>query len=121
MGGGIAALIAAVGLFGMAAFNTSMRAHEIGIRKSFGASQWRILRLLVFQFLRPVLVGNCLAWPIAWWVLDGWFRRFGDRIAISPLFFVTGTAVSMLIAVASVAGIAWSAAMAAPGSAMRQD
>ena len=121
MGGGIAGLIAAVGLFGMAAFSTSMRAHEIGIRKSFGASRWRILRLLVFQFLRPVVAGNGLAWPIAWWVLSRWLSQFPDRIAISPLFFVAGTVVSLCLAVTSVAGIAWSTAAAVPGRALRQD
>lgn len=120
MGAGIAALIAAVGLFGMAAFNTTMRAHEIGIRKSFGASRGRILRQLVFQFLRPVVLGNGLAWPIAWWVLDGWLRQFSDHIAISPTFFIMGTSVSLMIAVLSVAGIAWAAAAAEPGRALRQ-
>ncbi len=120
VGGGIAGLIGAVGLFGMAAFNTSARVQEIAVRKSFGASRFRIARLLLLQLLRPVLIANVLAWPAAFIVLDGWLKPFDDRIAISPLFFSLGSGLSLLIAAATVAGVALSAARTAPGSALRQ-
>jgi len=120
IGGGVAALIGAVGLFGMAAFNTSARVHEIGIRKAQGASRWRIMRLLMFQFLRPVLIANIIAWPIAYVVLDAWLKQFDDRVAMSPFFFLAGSGLSLLIAAATVFGVAWSGANLSPAKALRQ-
>ena len=120
LGGAIAGLIGAVGLFGMAAFNTSARVQEIAIRKSFGASRFRIARLLILQLLRPVLVANVVAWPLAFVVLERWLKPFEDRIAISPVFFVTGSGLSLLIAVVTVLGVAVSAARIAPPEALRQ-
>lgn len=120
IGGGVAGLIGAVGLFGMAAFNTSARVREIAIRKSFGASRLRIARLLVLQLLRPVLVANIVAWPVAYAVLGAWLKPFEDRIAISPIFFITGSGLSLLIAAATVAGVAMAAARMPPGSALRR-
>jgi len=120
IGGGVAGLIGAVGLFGMTAFSTSARVHEIGIRKSAGASRWRIMRLLMFQFLRPVLIANIIAWPIAYAVLDTWLKQFDDRVAMSPLFFLAGSGLSLLIAGLTVFGVAWSGANLSPARALRQ-
>lgn len=121
IGGAAAGLIGAIGLFGMAAFNTSRRVHEIGIRKSMGASRWQIARLLVFQFLRPVLIANIIAWPVAYVILDTWLKQFDDRVAMSPLFFLAGSGLSLLIAVVTVAGIAWTAASLSPAKALRYE
>jgi hypothetical protein len=37
------------------------RRHEIGVRKTLGASTPRVLRLMVWDFSKPVLVGNLVA------------------------------------------------------------
>ena len=120
VGGAVAGLIGAIGLFGMAAFSTSARVHEIGIRKSVGASRWRILRLLMFQFLRPVLIANLIAWPVAYLVLDAWLKQFDDRVAMSLWFFVAGSGLSLLIAAVTVVGVAVSASSLSPARALRQ-
>ncbi|MBW8734996.1 MAG: FtsX-like permease family protein [Asticcacaulis sp.] len=119
--GGIAAgLIGAVGLFGMAAFNTSARVQEIGVRKSFGASRWQIIRLLMLQLLRPVLIANLVAWPVSFVVLDGWLKPFDDRIAMNPLFFAAGSGLSLMIAILTVLSVAMAASRTPPGNALRQ-
>lgn len=119
IGGIMAGLIGAMGLFAMAAFNSSARLQEIGIRQSLGASRWRIARLLVFQFLRPVLLANLIAWPAAWLVLDRWLGQFEDRVHLSPWFFLAGSGLSLLMAVVTVSGVAWSAAHATSGNAQQ--
>ncbi len=61
----LSGVIACLGLFGLAAFNTSRRYKEIGIRKTLGASTTDVARLLIGEFLRPVLWANVIAcrWP----------------------------------------------------------
>jgi len=60
---GIAVFVACLGLFGLAASAAEHRTKEIGIRKAMGASKVEILRLLLWQFAKPVLWANVVAWP----------------------------------------------------------
>ena len=73
---GLAILIACVGLFALAAFVTERRTKEIGVRKAMGASTFDVVRLLLWQFTKPVLWANLVAWPLAFWAMDHWLQGF---------------------------------------------
>ena len=121
IGAGLAILIACVGLWGLASFNTARRTKEIGIRKTLGASSADIVRLLVLQFLRPVLLANLIAWPLAYAAMGTWLAGFGDRVALSPFYFVAASLVTTAIAVLTVLGQSLRASRAAPVRALRHD
>ena len=121
LGAILAVAIGCVGLYGLASFNTARRVKEIGIRKTLGASTADILRLLIGQFLTPVLVANALAWPAAWWAMHGWLSGFDRRIALTPAYFLAATALTLLIAVGTVAGQAYAVARAEPAKALRHE
>jgi len=121
IGAGLAVLIGCVGLWGLASFNTQRRVKEIGIRKTLGASSVDIMRLLVGQFLRPVLLANLIAWPLAFVAMRTWLAGFDDRIALSPLHFLCATALALGIAVLTVAGQAVRASRMEPAWALRHD
>lgn len=121
MGAALAVVIGCVGLWGLASFNTQRRVKEIGIRKTLGASSADIARLLVGQFLRPVLVGNLLAWPLAFVAMRNWLAGFEDRVALSPLFFIGATLLAAAIAVVTVLGQSLRASRASPGWGLRRD
>ncbi|WP_347092115.1 ABC transporter permease [Sphingomonas parapaucimobilis] len=121
IGAGLAVLIGCVGLWGLASFNTQRRVKEIGIRKTLGASATDIVRLLVGQFLRPVLIANLVAWPLAYVAMRTWLAGFDDRVALSPLYFAAATALALAIAVLTVLGQSLKASRAAPAWALRHD
>jgi len=121
IGAGLAVLIGCVGLWGLASFNTSRRVREIGIRKTLGASSSDIVKLLVGQFLRPVLIAILVAWPLAFVAMRAWLAGFDDRIALSPLFFVGASLLAIVIAVLTVLGQSLRASRAAPAWALRHD
>ncbi|MBM6577576.1 ABC transporter permease [Microvirga sp. SRT01] len=121
IGAGLAVLIGCVGLWGLASFNTARRVKEVGIRKTLGASSTDIVKLLVGQFLRPVLIANVVAWPLAFVAMRTWLAGFDDRIALSPLFFVGASVAATLIAVLTVIGQSLRASRAAPAWALRHD
>ncbi|KZN35299.1 hypothetical protein N480_19125 [Pseudoalteromonas luteoviolacea S2607] len=87
----IAIGIAAVGSFGMAAFSTKNRNKEISMRKVVGASSFDLIRLLVWDLSKPLILANVLAWPLVYIVIRDWLNNFAYRIDISlPVFFLVG-------------------------------
>src|SRR5260370_16325962 len=57
----LALILAAVGIHGLLAFGVGRRRQEIGIRMALGARPENILRLIVWQGMKLVLIGVCLA------------------------------------------------------------
>lgn len=118
---GLAVLVGCLGLFGLAAFTAERRTKEIGIRKVLGARTQDIIRLLVWQFSRPVLVANLIAWPIAWWVMRDWLNRFDTRIDLGPAPFLAAGALALVIAIATIGSHAYRVARANPIHALRYE
>lgn len=121
IGAVLAVLIGCIGLYGLAAFDTARRIKEIGIRKTLGASTADVLRLLIGQFMRPVVLANVIAWPIAFVAMRRWLSGFDDRIALSPLFFIGVALVAVVIATATIFAQAWRVARAEPARALRYE
>ncbi len=117
----LAVIIGCLGLFGLAAFTAERRTKEIGIRKVLGARTRDIVRLLVWQFSRPVIVANLIAWPAAWWLMRDWLNGFDQRIALTPVPFVVAAAIALGIAIATVVGHAVKVARANPIHALRYE
>lgn len=121
IGAVLAVLIGCIGLYGLAAFDTARRIKEIGIRKTLGASTADVLRLLIGQFMRPVVLANIIAWPIAFVAMRRWLGGFDDRIALSPMVFVGVALAAVAIATATIFAQAWRVARAEPARALRYE
>ena len=80
-----------------------------------------IVRLLAWQFSKPVILANLLAWPVAWWAMRDWLNTFDARIALTPGPFVMAGTLALLIAVATVAGHALRVARLSPIHALRYE
>ena len=53
----IALVLAATGIYGVVAYRTQLRTHEIGVRIALGASRTNVLRLVLLQGLWLTLIG----------------------------------------------------------------
>ena len=115
--------IACLGLYGLASFTTERRTREIGIRKVMGASVKDIVALLIWQFSKPVIIANLIAWPISIYAMLIWLESFSYRIDIwwlGPICLVVGGSL-LLVAWATVGGNAAKVARANPIKALRQE
>jgi putative ABC transport system permease protein len=117
----LAVIIACLGLFGLAAFTAERRTKEIGIRKVLGARTRDIVRLLAWQFSKPVIIANLIAWPIAWWAMREWLNTFDARIDLGWLPFVLAGLLALVIAIGTIAGHAVKVARANPILALRYE
>jgi len=118
---GLAVAIASLGLFGLAAFTAERRTKEIGVRKVFGATVADIVKLLAWQFSKPVVIANLLAWPVAWWLMRDWLNGFDLRIDLTITPFALAGLIAFVIAVGTVAGHAFRIARTNPIHALRYE
>lgn len=68
--GFLAISISSLGLFGMALYSTQIRMKEIGIRKTFGASESTLIYLLSRGFFKMVLIAIVIGTPICYLLFD---------------------------------------------------
>ncbi len=118
---GAAFIIASVGLVGIAVHVAARRRHEIGVRKVLGASTGRVLRMLVADFSKPVIVGNIIAWPFAYMAAQTYLQSFAERTPLTPLPFILSLAITLLIAWLAVGGQAYRAARVKPALVLRAE
>jgi putative ABC transport system permease protein len=56
--GALAVLLASIGVYGMVSYSVSRCVHEIGIRMALGADRTEVMKLILKQAMRPVLIGG---------------------------------------------------------------
>jgi len=64
--GGLALIIASVGLYGLMAYSVTLRAPELGVRMALGAHSRSVLWLILYDVLRMTLAGLAVGIPAAW-------------------------------------------------------
>ena len=117
----LAVLISCFGLYGLTALSVEQRIKEIAVRKVMGARVFDIVGLLVWQFSKPVLAANLIAWPVAWYFLSDWLDGFVFRIDLGPVPFAMAGVGALIIAWATIGGRAYRVALTRPVNALRYE
>ena len=91
------------------------------MRKVLGSGRAGIMGLLMWQFSRPVILANLIAWPAAYFAMHGWLAGFARRIDLEPWMFVTAALATLAVAALTVAAHAWSIAGVRPVVALRHE
>jgi len=115
----LAIFIACIGLIGLVTYITNKRTREIGIRKSYGASNQIILALLSKEMLYIIIVSSLIAYPVAYFGSRYWLQGFASRISVSPLIFILATLITLIIGWLSISSQTMKAANYNPANALR--
>jgi putative ABC transport system permease protein len=118
---GFASGIAVMGLVGMALHIIQRRMHEIGVRKTLGASVSQILALLLSSFSKPVIFANLVAWPLAYLVMNLYLSIFARSSGMTLLPFLASFIVTLGIAWLAVVVQATRAARMNPATVLRYE
>lgn len=117
----VAILLSCLGLVAMAAFTVESRTREIALRKVLGARSSDILRLLLWQLLRPVVAANAIAWPVAYLVARKWLDQFAYRIDMPVSAFLLAGLAAALAAAGAVGLHVIKVARANPAAALQYE
>lgn len=117
----LAILISCLGLFGLAAYTAERRTKEIGIRKVLGGSVSGLATLLSAEFLKLVALSCLIAFPVAWWVMQGWLADFPYRTAIHWWVFGLAAVAAVVITLLTVSFQAIRAALSNPVESLRAE
>ena len=117
----ITIIIAAMGLFALASYASARRTKEVGVRKVLGASSASLVRLLAWDFVKPVLIASVVAWPIAWYCIDLMYRSFAQTAAFPFLWYVGVTSGIVILAFTTVAIQCYRVASADPVRSLRYE
>ena len=113
-------VVACLGLLGLASFSIQQRTREIGIRKVLGSSISSIVVLLLKDFMKYVLLGNLIAWPLAYFVMTRWLQNYAYAADLNYAWFVVGGIVALVIAWLTIGAHAVAASRRNPVNALRQ-
>ncbi len=117
----LALIVAAVGLYGVIAYNVGQRMQELGIRVALGAQASSIVGIVVGQGLQLALIGVAAGTAFAL-AAARWFQPLlFHESARDPLVYGLVAAVLMIVALAASAMPALRAAGADPNTALRSD
>jgi putative ABC transport system permease protein len=93
---GVAVILASVGLYGVMAYSVAQRAHEIGIRMALGAEARDVVKLVVGQGMKLVIIGLGIGLIAAF---------FATRLMESFLFGVSASDPATFAAITLLLGV----------------
>ncbi|MBX2915543.1 MAG: ABC transporter permease [Cyclobacteriaceae bacterium] len=114
-------VIASLGLFGLAAFTTSQRTKEIGIRKVLGASVQQVVVILSQSFAWRVLAAFIIAVPLGWFAMNSWLQDFAYRIQLTWWMFALAGLSAFMVAGISIGYLSIRASQANPVDSLRSE
>ena len=133
--GGLALLLAAIGLSGVLAYSVAQRVNEIGVRMALGARPVDVLQLVIWQGMKLVLMGLSVG-ALGGYALmrlmagqyfanDSWQAQMADRLygvkGTDPVTFAVIASVLILVALIACWLPARRAAQVDPLEALRHD
>jgi putative ABC transport system permease protein len=119
--GGLALLVAAIGLYAVIGYNVTQRMHELGVRIALGAQTRDVVRLVVGEGMGFALAGAVLGTVLAYWAARWVQPLLFQQSARDPFVFLTVGGIVVMVAIAASSVPAFRATRADPNSTLRAE
>jgi ABC-type antimicrobial peptide transport system permease subunit len=119
--GGLALLLAAAGIYGVASYSVARRTREIGIRAALGATRSRLMGIVLLESGRRVGIGALVGVVLTVGVGAGLSRVLYGVRPLDPVVLVGVVVLIAAVAVVATFAPARRAAAADPMAAMRSE
>ncbi|MDP1571299.1 MAG: ABC transporter permease [Vicinamibacterales bacterium] len=119
--GGLAMVVALIGLYGVTAHTVARRTKEIGVRMAVGASAGAVRRMVLVESLKTTAVGIAVGWLLGLGVGQVLAALFVDLAAFVPWIFALVPAGFLLASVVATWGPARRATRVNPVTALRAE
>jgi ABC-type antimicrobial peptide transport system permease subunit len=119
--GGLALLLTSVGIYGVVAYTTSLRAQEVGIRVALGASPADVVRVILRGSMIPLCVGLAISLTAALLLARLLTSLLYEISPTDPATYVIAGVVLLAIGAAASLRPAWKAATGDPLKALRAE
>lgn len=113
--------ISSIGLIGMATFVSRLRQREVGIRKIMGARAKQVLKMLLMDFSRPVLIANLIAWPLGFVLASAYLSIFTVRTPVTVGPFAVSLIIALAVAVVAIGAQAYRSSQVRPASVLKYE
>ena len=114
-------IIAALGLYGLIAYTTSLRTREVGLRKVLGANFVLISRLFSREFILLVIIANLASWPAIYFVNQRWLRSFPYKVDLAIWPYLAAFAITLIVAWTSMLYHTYRASQINPADSLRHE
>jgi predicted permease len=119
--GGVALLLAAIGLYSVIAYSVTQRTHELGVRVALGAQARDVIALVVRDGVRVAVVG-VIAGAAAAYFAGRWIGPLLFKVSPKdPVVFITVVVTLLVVAVVASWWPALRASRVDPNTALRAD
>lgn len=119
--GGLALILACTGVYGLVSFAVSRRRREVGIRMALGADRVSVMRLVVWQGMKPVAVGGIAGLLLAGAAAQAMRAMLYGISPLDPLSFGSTALLLACVAAAAAAIPARGALRVDPAVTLRHD
>lgn len=117
----LAILIAFLGLFALTTFVLQKRFKEIALRKVLGASVPSLLRMMIKDFTRLVIIGGTVGIGVAFYWLNDWLEGYSYRIELSWYLLLLPIILILLLTWVVVSAKSYRAAVTNPANALKEE
>ncbi|MFC1564748.1 ABC transporter permease [candidate division KSB1 bacterium] len=113
--------IACLGLYGLVSFTVEQYTKDIGIRKVFGASVWKIAKKFFSEYVFWIIIANIISLPVSWYLSQNWLSNFAYKISISIDYFIVPGVMIFVLTILTAGYKVIKAALANPVDSLRYE
>jgi predicted permease len=114
-------ILASVGLYGVLSYLMAQRATELGVRMALGARRGQVLRLILFDGMRPAVIGLTVGSAASAGITQLIRSMLYDARPLEPAVYLAVTFVLLMVATLSCMLPAWRASRLDPMGALRAE